>query len=339
MTGAPIFITARFRSGSTLLWNIFAGAGGFRSYYEPCHDNLLAHIRCTRPVESHRGVESYWDSYRGLESGLEAHHRPAFGLTRLVMEAHEEWPALEAYLRHLIGAAAPARPALQFNRVDFRLPWLKARFPEATIVHLWRDVRESFASLVRHIRDEPWDRPDRANVYDVFEWCVALAPILPFLADPAIESLYQRHYYLWKLSRLMGERNAHVSLSFDRDFQDDPGRGLQALAAAGCLPEGGARAARSLIRSIERGSWAALHPEERFAQMEQGCESVLEELGLNEWFGARPLAEIRARRPGAWARWDAIDRSAIVDQMLLAYSEQRGEVTRLLSELRTRAGS
>jgi hypothetical protein len=50
----PIFITARFRSGSTLLWNMFRRLRGYRAYYEPCHPNLLAHIQFTKPMASHR---------------------------------------------------------------------------------------------------------------------------------------------------------------------------------------------------------------------------------------------------------------------------------------------
>lgn len=36
--GPPIFITGRFRSGSTLLWNLFRQARGVTSYYEPLNE-------------------------------------------------------------------------------------------------------------------------------------------------------------------------------------------------------------------------------------------------------------------------------------------------------------
>jgi hypothetical protein len=35
---APIFVTGRFRSGSTLLWNIFRHIDGCTSYYEPLNE-------------------------------------------------------------------------------------------------------------------------------------------------------------------------------------------------------------------------------------------------------------------------------------------------------------
>ena len=122
----PIFITARFRSGSTLLWNIFDHATGYRAYYEPCHDNLLAHIRYTPPMASHRGVENYWGAYQDRMDDVERLHRPQFGLHRLRLEAGEEWNDLQAYLSFLIDGAAPETAVLQFNRLDFRLPWLRA---------------------------------------------------------------------------------------------------------------------------------------------------------------------------------------------------------------------
>ena len=37
---APIFVTSRFRSGSTLLWNIFRHIGGMTTFYEPLNESL-----------------------------------------------------------------------------------------------------------------------------------------------------------------------------------------------------------------------------------------------------------------------------------------------------------
>src|SRR5262245_10101110 len=34
----PIFITARFRSGSTLIWNLFRHLSGVTAYYEPLNE-------------------------------------------------------------------------------------------------------------------------------------------------------------------------------------------------------------------------------------------------------------------------------------------------------------
>jgi len=334
---APIFIVGRFRSGSTLLWNIYDRAEGCRAYYEPLHDNLPAHIRYTPPMESHRGVEDYWRSYRPIEQEIEKRHRPAFGLTRLVLEADDHWPDLEKYIRFLIDAAGDDTPVLQFNRADFRLQWLKARFPMARIVYLHRDVRESYYSMVRHLLPRYTDDPNRANVYELIEWCASLRDVFPFVADAAIQTLYQRHVYLWKLSRLMGERMAGCVLSFDSDLIVNQGAAAFAkLVEAGCFDPSRIDEAASLIQPIDTGSWSLLHEEPWFEAVESRCEQVLDELGLNEWFGREPLAEIRRRCADAWEKWDRVDRGAIVDHLLIAYSRQRSEITRLLSEVRRR---
>jgi hypothetical protein len=67
----PIFVTARFRTGSTMLWHLLRQLDGVTAYYEPCHDNLLEHVRGDTPVqESHYAVDSYWDEYRELMDRL-----------------------------------------------------------------------------------------------------------------------------------------------------------------------------------------------------------------------------------------------------------------------------
>jgi hypothetical protein len=37
---------------------------------------------------------------------------------------------------------------LQFNRIDFRLPWFRHHFPAATILHLARHPRDQWCSCL-----------------------------------------------------------------------------------------------------------------------------------------------------------------------------------------------
>jgi hypothetical protein len=334
MNTSPIFITGRFRSGSTLLWNIYDHAQGYRAFYEPCHDNLVAHIRYTKPMASHRGVTTYWSAYRPILETLEKVHSPAFGLTRLLLEREDQWPELVAYLRFLNAAAGNDRAVLQFNRVDFRLPWLRRAFPEARIVHIWRDCRETFASSVRHLPRERIDDPGEDDMYDQLHWSMSLAPELPFLAGRSVTTSYHRIYYLWKLSLLMGRQWSDVSISFDDDILGDPLRGMKALVEAGLLEAREAAAALILIEPIDRLSWRLLHDESWFASIEAECEGTLDRLGLNEWFGRKPLRDIRAQYAQAWRGSQSEVSPAILDQVLLALSKHRSEVTRLLHIVR-----
>ncbi|WP_041350704.1 sulfotransferase [Nitrosococcus watsonii] len=326
----PLFITARFRSGSTLLWHIFDQAKGYHAYYEPCHDNLLAHIRYTLPMDSHRGVQSYWASYQNQLPLIENRHQPEFGLSRLLLEAHESWDELKFYLQSLLQSAAPAIPVLQFNRIDFRLPWIRTHFPTARIVHLYRDSRDSYFSMTRHLAPEAADNPGQGHVYDLLEWSVALAEYFPFLADPGIQSLYERHYYFWKLSYLMGRRCSDLSLSYDADFRDNPALGLEKLSQAGYLDSRQIDDLGPLIQPQSSGQWAERYAESWFQTIEKRCEQMLDELGLNAYFGRLPLAEIKKQHAAAWSRYEGLSLNDPARSLLMEYSRQRSEVTRLL---------
>ena len=64
-----IFITARFRSGSTLLWNLFRHVDGMTAYYEPFNERRWFDpaSRGDRIDTTHRHVDDYWREYEGFE--------------------------------------------------------------------------------------------------------------------------------------------------------------------------------------------------------------------------------------------------------------------------------
>ena len=299
---APIFVSARFRTGSTMLWNLFRHVSGLKCYYEPCHDNLVAHVMGDTPVqENHRGVTSYWDEYRPLMDDLPAVHKNEFGVCGLFLEASDRRPELENYLRFLIDRSRPSRPVLQFNRVDFRLPWLKARFPEARIVHLFRDPRDQWRSMTRNLPDDRAGNPDENTDYDLVVWAVSLSRTFPFLVGPHIRHSYERHYLLWRLSYLMGARCADVSLSYDQDFCKDPARGVVRLIDAVGLPSAAARQLEGVVEAPSRSSRALSLSSSACARMETACDELLERLGLIGRLGVAPLEEIRRDHASAWA--------------------------------------
>ena len=63
-----ILVSARFRSGSTLLWNLFRNLPGFVSYYEPFNERRWfdAAARGERVDATHRKVADYWAEYDGM---------------------------------------------------------------------------------------------------------------------------------------------------------------------------------------------------------------------------------------------------------------------------------
>ncbi|MGE0393675.1 MAG: sulfotransferase [Vicinamibacterales bacterium] len=297
----PVFVSARFRSGSTMLWHLLRQLDGVTAFYEPCHDNLCAHVRSATPVQdSHRGVTSYWDEYAPLMDRLPALHANAFGASRLHLEADDAWPAFERYLRFLIASTRPRRAALQMNRVDLRLPWLRARFPEALVVHLVRNPRDQWLSMVAGEPDATLGDPDENTAYDLLLWAVSLAGDFPFLVGPHIRHSYERHYLIWRLSAWMGARCSHVSLSYD-DLVADPCTGLTILVdALGVSRNWLPRLAAGVTPGRAAARAAAPSPA-AFTRMEAGCDALLERLGCAEGLGRVPLAEIRASHGAAWA--------------------------------------
>jgi len=63
-----VFITARFRSGSTLLCNLFRQVDACTAYYEPFNERRWfdPSVRGNRVDPTHRDVEDYWREYDAL---------------------------------------------------------------------------------------------------------------------------------------------------------------------------------------------------------------------------------------------------------------------------------
>ena len=96
--------------------------------------------RCIRPCSCHRAAcrgastpritswTNYWAEYERIPD-LESWYTEPWHCQDLYLDALHWKPALAAYLQVLI-RSAEGRPVLQFNRVDFRLDWLRHVFPD-----------------------------------------------------------------------------------------------------------------------------------------------------------------------------------------------------------------
>src|SRR5205823_716389 len=110
-----IIITARFRSGSTLLWNLFRHLPAHTAYYEPFNERRWfdPERRGTHMDATHRQVEDYWREYEGL-TVLGQYYQERWVDHDLFMDADDWNPAMKRYVELLIERAA-GRPVLQFN--------------------------------------------------------------------------------------------------------------------------------------------------------------------------------------------------------------------------------
>jgi GT2 family glycosyltransferase len=353
----PIFLTGRFRSGSTLLWNIFRQLDGVVAYYEPLHPKLPHYLKHPpAPQSRHFHVTSYFDEYASLD-GIGQYHSSEFGVSRLRLEAEEDHPRLEAYLRYVVASAGENRvPVLKFNRIDFRLPWIRARFPQARLIHLYRSPRDQWVSLLRAAAEGP-DPDLEADPFHLTTWSRDLCAVFPFLATHELRHLYQRHYYLWKLSYLAGSRIADLSISYEA-LLDSPRETLSRLLEAVSLrtDEAVETCLRVLVASPQ-GAWRSYRHDAWFEELEGECEARLDELGLNTNFGLRCVSEIIASnhvyrqmvadpRAGGWALrsaqvavtgMDVIcdEKERVLQELARAAEERRVELERTRAQSAT----
>ncbi len=271
-----VIISARFRSGSTLLWNLFRATEGCTAYYEPFNERRWFDpaTRGNRTDPTHRGVEEYWREYQGLED-LGRYYRESWISQNLFMGADCWDPAMKSYVEALIDRAA-GRPVLQFNRIDFRLPWFRRHFPRAKFVHLYRHPRDQWISSLVDPSAFPKERTmaDFPDHFYLRMWACDLKYHFPFLDEEQIAHPYQMFYYIWKLSYLFGRRYGHVSLAYE-NILHSPEQDLGELYTT--LGMGGIDL-KPLARMVEKprsGRWREYASEEWFHEHESYCESVL----------------------------------------------------------------
>lgn len=274
----PIFITGRFRSGSTLLWNIFRKMPEYTAYYEPFnerrwfdHQGRGSHIDST-----HQGVSEYWSEYGGLEQ-LGEHYREDWIRERLYMGEHDFDHDMVRYISGLADAAEK-RAVLQFNRVDFRLPWLKANFPESPIIHIYRNPRDQWCSTLRDIESYPYQCKTEADFVDRFYlrmWVRDLCQQFPFLNQYQQAHQYYNFYLLWQLSYSFGRQYSDISVSMEQLAQEPSKQTQQILEAVGYpnmqeLPD------LSFVKT-QASKWPDYASDQWFTDIEQECNELLED--------------------------------------------------------------
>jgi hypothetical protein len=274
-----IFITSRFRAGSTLFWNLFRNIEGCTAYYEPFNERRWFDPEsCGEFVDkTHIGVSDYWQEYQGM-ADLEQYYDEDWIRKDLMMDANSWQPQMKQYIKELI-VRANGRPVFQFNRIDFRLPWFKKHFPNAKIIHLYRNPRDQFCSFL--VDKKLMNKDDVQHTYkDAFyldSWCEDLKKFYPFLDKQQTPHPYQQFYYLWKLSFLHGDKEASFSASLE-SIKAEPNEAVTSILNTLNL-----QIADSLINQIvdqNTGStWQHYAEESWFSDHETQCE-----ITLNQFF-------------------------------------------------------
>ncbi|MCF7980662.1 MAG: sulfotransferase [Pseudomonadales bacterium] len=272
-----IFITGRFRSGSTLLWNIFRHIPSFISYYEPFNERRWFDTagRGRKVDKTHLGVEDYWAEYNGLEH-LDRYYNECWISENLFMDSKTVEPAMEAYIQQLI-SHAKGIPVLQFNRIDFRLLWLRSHFPSARILHIYRHPRNQFCSCIGT------HHTTKDSVMETFHdgfylnlWCEDLKKQYPFLAEEISPHPYMRFYYLWKLSYIFGKELADYSICFEALCREPKTILKEAFQTMGLTSEIPPKCF-DLIVQQDQAKWKRFADDHWFSEIEQHCERQLDQ--------------------------------------------------------------
>lgn len=275
-----IFITARFRTGSTMLWNLFRHVPACTAYYEPFNERRWFdnEARGARLDSSHKNVDDYWREYNGLTE-LAQYYRDDWSERDFLMDADFWAPDMKRYVDCLIERAAGV-PVLQFNRIDFRLPWFRRHFPGAKIVHLYRHPREQWCSTLKDLQSFPKDAPAeafaRCDRFYLRRWARDLKYHFPFLADSSARHPYRSFYFIWRLSYLFGTRYSDYSIAFEQLVRD-PRIEIARLMDAVGLNDPDIETLQSLVVPPQDDRWPGYADADWFSEHESHCESVLRE--------------------------------------------------------------
>lgn len=216
-----VFVSGDFSSGTTLLFTLFRKTGDFYCLYEPLHEKLLEYlIYPLRPDEHHLHVEPYFTEYKGF-TAIAKLFKPEWGVSQLYMPPEMEADAFYRYWSYLIGSAfgRKAKVMLKENRLTFRLGWLRAKFPSAKIIHIYRDKQKQWNSIVRRGqeylgREDIGQHSVNFAGFDVARWCDELASIYPELDARRFANGFERYSVLWDLSFAEHKKYADISVDY-----------------------------------------------------------------------------------------------------------------------------
>lgn len=323
-----IFISGRFRSGTSMLWNIFNQLPEYCAWYEPLHPNLLSHIKYVKPKEDHVGIDDYWQNYLNL-SDLSEHHNADFGQNQIFLEKYSLYDELKNYIQYLIDKSGDKIPVLQFNRMDLRLGWLKNNFPHATIIHLKRDVFPLWMSCRKHLKTQVCkDYESHPDAYDLMQWSADLSQHFPMLQAEKNRHGYYRHYFIWKLAQQIAKNNADIHLSLEQDFHMSS-VGIEKLAKFFAWQKETCDSIQTMIIKPD-SLQCEIKKEQLFTEIEQIVDIQFEELGLSNYLSSSPLTTIKIEYKKAWLKYP-YKPELVIAELLYAIKFQKDELTAVVN--------
>lgn len=275
---SPVFITARFRSGSSFLWKVLSALDGVSTIYEPFNeDRFTSRYMTSQTDPTHLGISSYRDASHDID-GLSQGFSREWSTNNLLLTERSYMPDMESYLSALIGSL-PHRPILQFNRADFRLGWLRQTFPDCTIVHLYRDPRAQWTSIMSRATEREksfvnWQQLQSGYFYTL-QWAHDLKAHFPFLDPDKSTHPYALHYMIWRLSFAFGTHYADISIGYEELTENFDTTMTQILQQTG-IDNFDMDELATNIRVSSRQANASFSNSDFLNRLEEECDEVLD---------------------------------------------------------------
>ncbi|WP_342190408.1 sulfotransferase [Stieleria varia] len=184
---------------------------------------------------THRRIPDYWAEYEDLDiDRMRSLWSSSWDRVDLLLQSDSYEPDLHAYLSAIISHSDQC-VCLQFNRVDFRLTWLRESFPGSRIVHLIRNPRDQWCSTYQQT-----DPPNHsANLLDLERsdefylriWAEDLQRTFPALQLWPNAHPYQLSYAIWQLSYSYGFSNRDFEIRYE-DLVQQPRSVVESMMIA-----------------------------------------------------------------------------------------------------------
>ncbi|MEG4806550.1 sulfotransferase, partial [Microcoleus sp. F8-D3] len=283
-----IFITGRYRTGTTFLYSLFSSLENTAVFYEPLHPNLLEFLdkdenisEQLKALNSHTFKGNYFEEYKVLNRQiLFPLHKIEFSSRKLIMSTVDSYYDLKNYVSFLT-KSLPDIPlkVLQFNRVDFRLGWFKKNFPNALIVNLRRNPRDIYASY-RTVNARNTSENNEQEIGSLF-YLDDYISILGRLSIPQIcvqqMNTYEKIYFLNKLSNLWSDYFADVILDYEELVEDPVG----IVSRISSQVKGFEPNWKSEILAAKKDRinvWQEYHESSWFLKCESKCDNLIDQL-------------------------------------------------------------
>jgi hypothetical protein len=240
-----VIVSGDFCSGSTLMSTLFRKSERFYCLYEPLHERLPEYLTYkVQPLDRdhHFFMDDYYRELRTFEHIREVFD-PKWGQSDFYLAPDARADDLYRYLSYLLGTAFGRSPRVMFkeNRISFRLGWLRANFPYATIVHIYRKAEDQWRSVVRrvqehHGKDDVGQSRVDFNGFNIATWCEDLKTTFPELDAKHFQTGFERFARLWELSYQQNTRYADISIDYwdlTHDFEATANRLWTAVGVTG----------------------------------------------------------------------------------------------------------